>query len=102
MPVLARLQAQYKDRIAVLAVNIDAQNSPLGDWVDFMRTYAPEGMAGATGAMAVQDVNEQAVPRYRIASLGTEVLVDAQGRIAFRSESPSGIRTLQAEIDKVL
>lgn len=103
MPVLARLQAEFQDRgVRVLAVNIDSRGYSQEEWAAFMERFAPPGMEAITAHMAVQDVNNKAISLFELVALGTEVIVDRQGRVTFRSDGSAGYKRLQAEIEEVL
>ena len=103
MPVLARLQSEYGDEgLRVLAVNIDSKYYALEEWVDFMNRYEPKEVPDFAESAAVQDVNDQAIRRYELNALGTEVLVDRQGLVAMRSDAALGYGKLSSEIEKLL
>ena len=103
MPVLARLQSEYRDRgLRVLAVNIDSGNFSLEEWAEFINRYVPEGLSSFAESSAVQDVNNQAARQYQLTTLGTEVLLDHQGRLALRSEGPMGYGKLSSEVERLL
>lgn len=101
--MLARLQSEYGDQgLRVLAVNIDSRNSSLAQWEDFMNRYEPADTPDFAERAAVQDVAGQAVPRYELTALGTEVLVDRQGQVAMRSDTGMDYEGLSSEIERVL
>lgn len=79
----------------VVAINIQPGYS-LEVWRRFWRS------TGAGDVLWAQDARGEAAQRYRLLALGTEVVVDRQGRIAFRSDGPSGHEKLRSEIEKVL
>ncbi len=79
----------------VVAVNI-SPSSPLEHWVSFWKS------TGAGDVLWGQDINGTTVGDYRLLTLGTELIVDRQGFVTFRSDGPSGYKKLQSEIDKVL
>ena len=57
---------------------------------------------GAGDVVWAQD-SQRVTPReYEIIALGTEVIVDRQGTVTFRSDGPVGYERLEAEIEKVL
>ena len=86
----------------MLAVNIDSANFSLEEWAEFINRYVPEGLSGFAESSAVQDVNHQAVRQYQLRTLGAEVLLDRQGRLALRSEGPMGYGELSSEIERLL
>ncbi|MBI4340628.1 MAG: hypothetical protein HY680_11865, partial [Chloroflexi bacterium] len=79
----------------VVAINIQPQYS-LEEWRGFWRS------TGAGDVLWAQDVRGEAAQRYRLLFLGTEVIVDRQGRIAFRSDGPSGYDELRSKVEEVL
>ncbi len=81
--------------MTVVAVNIEP-GYPLGYWVDFWKS------TGAGNVLWAQDTSSSAARDFRLVALGTEVLVDRQGRVAFWSDGPAGTKKLRAEIEKVL
>ena len=103
MPVLARLQSEYRDRgFRVLAVNMDSGNYTTEEWFNFVNRYVPDGLSGFAESSAVQDVNKQAARQYQLTTLGTEVLVDRQGQVALRSEGPMSYGKLSSEVERLL
>lgn len=94
--MLAQLQEQYRDKgLNVLAINIHTLYS-LKQWISFWKS------TGAGEVIWAQDLKGGAGQKYNLVALGTEVIVDRQGRIAFRSDGPVGLARLRAEIDKLL
>ena len=81
--------------MTVVAVNIEP-SYPLGYWVDFWKS------TGAGDVLWAQDSLSHAAREFQLVALGTEILVDRQGRIAFRRDGPAGYKKLQSEIEKVL
>lgn len=86
----------------MLAINIDPRSSSLKQWTAFVTRFAPADLREITAAMAVQDVSERAIALHRLTALGTEIIVDREGRVTFRSDGPADPARRQAEIDKVL
>ena len=103
MPVLAQLQTEYGDQgLRVLAVNIDSRNYTLAEWREFVKRFEPNEFIGLAQSGSVQDVTNQAIQAYQLKALGTQVIVDRQGRVAFRRDGPVGYEKLRSEIEKVL
>lgn len=101
--MLARLQSEYQDEgLQVLAINIQPSYYSLQEWAGFMKQFAPVGLEEATRAMAVQDVSNMAIRQYELTYLGTEVLLDRNGQVVFRSETGAGESKLRSEIERVL
>ena len=80
----------------VVAINIWPSNYPLQEWVSFW------GSTGASQVLLAQDVNNRAVRDYQLVALGTEVIIDRQGSVAFRSDRAAGYKKLKSEIQKLL
>lgn len=79
----------------VVAVNIQPFYS-LDDWIIFWKSK------GAGNVLWGQDIQGRAIRNYRLFVLGTEVIIDRQGRVAFRSDGPADPKRLRAEIEKAL
>ena len=95
-PALGMIQSEYGDQdVTVVAVNIEP-HSPLEKWVAFWKS------ARAGDVLWAQDTNGSTVKDYRLVALGTEVIIDRQGSVAFRSNGPAGYKKLRSEVEKVL
>lgn len=57
---------------------------------------------GAGDVLWAQDAESQASKAYQLLYLGTEVVVDRQGRVAFRSDGPARYEALRAALEKTL
>ncbi len=79
----------------VVAINIEP-NYPLAEWQRFWKS------TGAGDVVWAQDRSRTTVKTYRIFALGTEVIVDRQGGLAFRSDGSAGYGKLRREIEKLL
>ena len=79
----------------VVAVNIEPR-SPLEEWVSFWKS------TGAGDVLWGQDTNGSTVKDYRLLALGTEIIVDRQGQVAFRSDGAVGYKRLRSEVEKLL
>ena len=79
----------------MVAINIQPQFS-LGEWTSFWRSK------GAREVVLAQDKQAATIRAYRLLALGTEVIVDREGRFAFRSDGPAGPQTLRAAIESAL
>ncbi len=67
-----------------------------------MKRFEPNEFIGLAQSGSVQDVTNQAVQAYRLKALGSQVIVDRQGRVAFRRDGPAGYKKLRSEIEKAL
>lgn len=81
--------------MTVVAVNIEPR-SPLEQWVSFWKS------TGAGDVLWGQDTNGSTVKSYRLLAVGTEVIVDRQGSVVFRSDGSVGYKKLRSEIEKHL
>ena len=79
----------------MVAINIHPQYS-LEEWTHFWKR------TGAGDVLWAQDVNGATIQKYRLVALGTEIVLDRQGRMVFRSDGPAGTKKLKAEIEEVL
>ncbi len=79
----------------MVAVNFEPSYS-LDEWVRFWKS------TGAGDVMWAQDTQRVTPGAYELVTTGTEVIVDRQGRVTFRSDGPTGYKRLLAEIEKVL
>ena len=79
----------------MVAVNIEPR-SPLVQWVSFWKS------TGAGDVLWGQDVKGTTARDYRLLALGTEVIVDRQGSVVFRSDSSVGYEKLRSEVEKHL
>ncbi len=93
---MARIHAEYANRgVNVVAVNIDPRY-PLEQWTDFWKS------TGAGDVLWAQDTNSTTVTDYRLVTLGTEVIVDGDGLVVFRSDGPSGYERLRSAVEQAL
>ena len=81
--------------MTVVAINIDPRY-PLKQWTDFWKS------TGAGDVLLAQDTNSTTVTDYRLLVLGTEVIVDGDGLVVFRSDGPTGYERLRAAVERAL
>ena len=79
----------------MVAVNIEPRYS-LNDWAAFWKS------TGAGDVLWAQDTNGTTVQDYRLVALGTEVIVDGDGRVAFRSDGAAGYDRLRSAVEQAL
>ncbi len=79
----------------MVAVNIEPR-SPLEQWVSFWKS------TGAGDVLWGQDTDGSTVKDYRLLALGTEIIVDRQGSVVFRSDGSVGYEKLRSEVEKHL
>ena len=80
----------------MIAINTLARSLPLDQWILFWKG------TGAGEVVWAQDKDSSAAKAYRLLALGTEVIVDQEGSVAFRSDGPAGYKKLMSEIEKLL
>ena len=80
----------------VVAVNINARFSSLEDWRAFWRSKSAKDVLWA------QDERGEAVSAYQVASLGTTVIIDREGRVRYRDGGATPYGKLKEELAKVL
>ena len=80
----------------VVAVNILPASFSLDEWIGFWKSR------GAGDVVWGQDRESSAVRKFLLLALGTEIIVDREGGVAFRSDGPADHQRLRAEIDKLL
>ncbi len=78
-----------------MAVNT-APFSSLEDWKDFWKSKDAADVTWAT------DAKGELLQQFRVFSLGTTVIIDRQGRIAYRDDGATPYEVLLAEVTEVL
>ncbi len=78
-----------------MAVNIE-RRLPLERWISFWKD------TGAGDVLWGQDFEGTTVRDYELLALGTEIIVDRDGMVAFRSDGSAGYERLRSEIEKIL
>ena len=79
----------------VVAINFDPRYS-LDTWERFWET------TGAGDVIVAQDTNSTTPRDYELVALGTEVVVDREGVVVFRSDGPAGYERLRSAVDQAL
>ncbi len=79
----------------VVAINFDPRYS-LDTWQRFWKS------TGAGDVIVAQDTNSTTPRDYELVALGTEVVVDRDGLVAFRSDGPAGYQRLRSAVDQAL
>lgn len=93
---LARLHREYKDRdLQVLLVDVQ------GDETEADLAWFQRQVPGAEYTWAI-DRTGALVRAFQVRSLDTTVLIDRQGRVAFRDGVPRSYDVLKRELEKVL
>ncbi len=78
-----------------MAVNT-APFASIEDWKQYWKSKDAADVTWAT------DVRGELVQQYRVFSLGTTVIIDRQGRIAYRDDGATPYEVLLAEVKEVL
>ena len=78
-----------------MAVNT-APFASIEDWKQYWRSKDAADVTWAT------DVKGELVRQFRVFSLGTTVIIDREGRIAFRDDVATPYEILLAEVKEVL
>jgi hypothetical protein len=95
--MLGRIQSEYRGQgVTVVAINIQPYYA-LEEWKAFWTQTK-----GAGDVLWASDTNEKAIKDYRLVALGTEIIVDRQGQIVFRSDGPAGHEKLRSKIESAL
>lgn len=79
-----------------MAINIDSVSSTLQEWTAFWRAV------GGGEVLWAQHTENGATVAYRIQALGTTVIVDREGRVAYRDGYATPYQRLREEIEKLL
>ena len=79
----------------VVAINFDPRYS-LDTWQRFWKT------TGAGDVILARDTNGTTAQDYRLVALGTEVIADRYGLVAFRSDGPAGYQRLRSAVEQAL
>lgn len=82
-----------------MAINVASDFYSLEEWGSFWEYLFDDG---AGELLLAQDINNSVKEEFQLFALGTEILIDRQGRVAFRSDGPAGYDELRSEIEKVL
>ena len=78
-----------------MAINI-APYSTLEDWKDFWKSKDAADVTWAT------DTKGELVKQYRVFSLGTTVIIDRDGRIAYRDDVATPYDVLESQVEPLL
>ncbi len=78
-----------------MAVNT-APFSSLEDWKEFWKSTDAADVIWAT------DAKGELVQQFRVYSLGTTVIIDREGRIAYRDDGATPYEVLLHEVERIL
>ena len=79
----------------MVAVNT-APFSSLGDWKEYRKSKEAADVTWAT------DIRGELVKQYRVFSLGTTVIIDREGRIAYRDDVATPYEILESQVEPLL
>lgn len=80
----------------MVAVNIFPEEAPLALWKRFWRS-----VGGNDDVVFAEDPGRQAVRAFGVRALGTKIILDRQGQVAYRDAGPTPYETLQAAVDRI-
>ncbi|MCH9044513.1 MAG: TlpA family protein disulfide reductase [SAR324 cluster bacterium] len=93
-PALARIQSEYRDRnLEVIAVNVFSQFS-LEDWEKYWREV------GGGDVIYAHDPRREAIRTLNVRTAGATVIIDKQGRIAFKDQFATTYEELKEAVEK--
>lgn len=93
---MGRIQRELGSRgVKVVAINTQPFYG-LGQWRDYWRSL------GAGDVLWAQDTDYSAVTAYRVTALGTTIIIDREGRVAYRDGGATSYAKLLAEVQKAL
>ncbi len=78
-----------------MAINTAPFNS-LEDWKVFWKSKDAADVTWAT------DANGELLQKFRVYSLGTTVIIDREGHIAYRDDAATPYEVLRAEVERIL
>ena len=93
---MGRIQQEFGDSgLSVVAVNT-APFASIEDWKQYWKSKDAADVTWAT------DAKGELVQQFRVFSLGTTVIIDREGRVAYRDDVATPYEVLLAEVKAVL
>jgi hypothetical protein len=86
--------------MAVRGVKVVAINTQPSYNLQYWKTFWKS--LGAGDVLWAQDTDYRAIAAYNAVTLGTTIIIDRQGRIAYRDGGATSYDKLRAEVEKVL
>ena len=80
----------------VVAINMLPQYATLREWEAFWWDV------GGGDAHFAEDTNKKAIAAFKVAALGTTVIINRDGQIVYRDAGATTYEKLRSEVDKVL
>ena len=81
----------------MVAVNILAHRYMLDEWKGFWRS-----VGGGEDVLVAEDMDKRAAAALNVRELGTTIIVDREGNVAYRDWGPTAYDTLRSEVQKAL
>jgi peroxiredoxin len=92
---LGQIIQEYGDKVSIVAINID----PSATW-DTINQFK---QAAGNGALVwAWDTDQKVTTAYQVTALDTTLILDREGRVVYRDETPTQYETLKTELEKLL
>ena len=93
---MGRIQQEFANLgLSVVAINT-APFSSLEDWKKFWKSKDAADVTWAT------DTTGELVQQFWVYSLGTTIMIDRAGQIAYRDDGATSYEVLRTEVEKIL
>lgn len=92
---LDRIHQEYGDKVSILALDIDPSSSPQA-----LQRFAQ--LAGSPNYTFGFDKDNTVLQKFKVRSLDTTIIIDADGNIVYRDSYPTPYKTLKAALEKVV
>jgi thiol-disulfide isomerase/thioredoxin len=92
---LDRIHQEYGDKVSILALDIDPSSSPQA-----LQRFVQ--MAGNPSYTFGFDKDNTVLQKFKVRSLDTTIIIDADGNIVYRDSYPTPYKTLKAALEKVV
>jgi thiol-disulfide isomerase/thioredoxin len=92
---LGKLKQAYGDKISIVAVNID----PSATWETIEQF---KQAAGSPPLVWASDFDQKVTLAYAVQALDTTLILDHEGRVVYRDETPTQYEMLKIELEKLL
>ena len=93
---MGRIQREFQDRgVKIVAVNT-APWSSLAEWKDFWKSKGGGDVVWAT------DGTQAVVNLFRVATLGTTIIIDLQRHVSYRDGGATSYEILKTQVERAL
>ena len=92
---LGKLWEKYGDKVTLVAVDVDRSTTP-------ERLKRFKEAAGNPGYIWAMDPKGEVVRAFRVRTLDTTLIFDAQGKVVYRDERPTSFETLDRVVGELL